>query len=276
MRTQRRWGAFLPWLAVVAALCAASACTPGRIGEARALAQRSEALQQAPPGAAQRLLIVGDSTGVGTGASSPRNSLAGLIARDYPRLRIDNRARDGATFADVLAQLAGDERHDVILVLAGGNDVTRLRALGEVRADIDRVASIASARAACVVLMPAGNVGNAPFFAPPVSWLMTSRSRALHDLVRAAARRHQVAYVNLFLERATDPFVADPDLTAADGLHPSDAGYLVWYRQLLAQTDLASRLAGSRDVSRPEEEIDQTLSRRQTEPSRLSSITMPR
>ncbi len=276
MGTQRRRGVVLLWLAVVAALCAGSACMPWRVGEARALTQRSEALQHAPPGAVQRLLIVGDSTGVGTGASSAQHSLAGLIARDYPRLRIDNRARDGATFADVLAQLAGDERHDVILVLAGGNDVTRLRALGEVRADIDRVASIASARAACVVLMPAGNVGNAPFFAPPVSWLMTSRSRALHDLVRAAARRHQVAYVNLFLERATDPFVADPDLTAADGLHPSDAGYLVWYRQLLAQTDLASRLAGSRDVSRPEEEIDQTLSRRQTEPSRLSSITMPR
>ena len=42
-----------------------------------------------------------------------------------------------------------------------------------------------------------------------------------------------------------DPFVADPELTAADGLHPSDAGYLAWYRQLLAQTDLASRLAAS-------------------------------
>lgn len=250
MGTQRRWGALVPWLAVVAALCVASGCTPWRLGEARALAQRSEALQQVPPDAAQRLLIVGDSTGVGTGASSPRNSLAGLIARDHPRLHIDNRARDGATIADVVKQLAGDERHDVILVLAGGNDVTSLRALSEVRADIDRVASMASARAACVVLMPAGNVGNAPFFAPPVSWLMTSRSRALHDLVRAAARRHQVAYVNLFLERATDPFVADPDLTAADGLHPGDAGYLVWYRQLLAQTDLANRLSGSSDSHR--------------------------
>jgi lysophospholipase L1-like esterase len=248
MAAQRRWCVLLLGrVAVAAALLVASGCTAWRIGEARELAHRSEPLQQAPPDAVHRLLIVGDSTGVGTGASSPCNSLAGLIARDHPHLHIDNRARDGATFADVVEQLARDERHDVILVLAGGNDVTRLRPLADVRADIERAMSIAGARAGHVVLMPPGNVGNARFFVPPVSWLMTSRSRALHDLVRATAARHQVAYVNLFRERETDPFVADPDLTAADGLHPSDAGYRVWYRQLLAQTDLANRLSGSPD-----------------------------
>ncbi|MBK6279600.1 MAG: GDSL family lipase [Gammaproteobacteria bacterium] len=247
MAMQRRCFVFLLGGAAVAALTGTSGCTASRIGEAVALSQRSEPLQQAPPGAVQRLLIVGDSTGVGTGASSAQGSLAGLIARDHPRLHIDNRSRDGATFADVVQQLEGEERHDVILVLAGGNDVTRMRALDAVRTDIDRVASMASARATYVVLMPAGNVGNARFFVPPVSWLMTSRSRTLHDLVRAAAKRHQVAYVNLFLEPETDPFVTDPHLTAADGLHPSDAGYLVWYRELLAQTDFANRLSISRD-----------------------------
>jgi hypothetical protein len=57
--------------------------------------------------------------------------------------------------------------------------------------------------------------------------------------------------VNLFLERDTDPFVADPDLTAADGLHPSDAGYLVWYCQLLEQTNFGNHLSISRNSSRP-------------------------
>ena len=246
-RAQRRrcFGPLL-WALFAAALAAASGCAAWRIGEGVAMAQRSEPLQQAPPDAVQRLLIVGDSTGVGTGASSPRNSLAGLIARDHPRLRIDNRARDGATFADVVAQLAGEERYDVILVQAGGNDVIRMRALEEVRADVDRVAALASARAGYVVLMPAGNVGNARFFAPPVSWLMTARSRTLHEFVRAAAIHHQAAYVNLFMEARADPFVANPGLSAPDGLHPGDEGYLVWYRELMAQTALADRLASSR------------------------------
>jgi len=247
MAMQRRCFVFLLGGAAVAALPGTSGCSASRIGEAVALSQRSEPLQQAPPDAVQRLLIVGDSTGVGTGASSAQGSLAGLIARDHPRLHIDNRSRDGATFADVLQQLEGEERHDVILVLAGGNDVTRMRALDAVRTDIDRVASMASARATYVVLMPAGNVGNARFFVPPVSWLMTSRSRTLHDLVRAAAMRYQLAYVNLFMEPEADPFARAPHLSAADGLHPSDAGYLVWYRELLAQTDLGDRLSISRD-----------------------------
>ena len=242
MAPKRLWLARLARVAVAAALFVASGCSAWRTGEERELVQRHEPLQQAPADAVHRLLIVGDSTGMGTGATSPAGSLAGLIARDYPHLHIDNRARDGATFADVVEQLSGGERHDVILVLAGGNDVIRLRPLADVRTDIDRAVSLASARAGYVVLMPAGNVGNAQLFPPPVSWLMTSRSRALHDLVRAAARRHRAAYVNLFLEPDADPFVADPELTAADGLHPSDAGYRLWYRQLLAQTDLATRL----------------------------------
>ena len=37
--------------------------------------------------------------------------------------------------------------------------------------------------------MPAGNVGNAPFFFVPLSWWMTQRSRALHGLVQDSAAR---------------------------------------------------------------------------------------
>lgn len=86
-----------------------------------------------------RLLIVGDSTAVGTGASSPASSLAGLLAEQYPRLWIDNRARDGAKFADVLQQLSGPERFDMVLVQAGGNDVIRMRGMDALREDIERV-----------------------------------------------------------------------------------------------------------------------------------------
>ena len=55
--------------------------------------------------------------------------------------------RAPATLADLPAQLEGDERFDMVLVMAGGN------------------------------------VGNAPFFVAPASWLMTWRSRRLHAFV---------------------------------------------------------------------------------------------
>lgn len=232
--------------AALAVLLAVSGRSLWRIGQSVEMARASEPLQHVPARAAMRMLIVGDSTAVGTGASAAQASVAGLIVRDHPQLSIENRARDGATFADVVAQLAGDARYDIVLVQAGGNDVIRMRGLEAMRRDIDLVAGLARRRASVVVLMPAGNVGNAPFFFPPVSWLMTWRARQMHAYVREAAARHGATYVNLFQERADDPFARRPELNARDGLHPSDAGYRVWFAELDSQADLGLRLAAAR------------------------------
>lgn len=236
-----------PWLLLSllagAVLLGLAGCTAWRLAQARALAQQSTPLQHRPADAALRMLVVGDSTAVGTGASAPSASLAGLIAQDFPRLWIENRARDGARFAGVAEQLERDGRFDIVLVLAGGNDVIRLRSPEALRADIERTVALARERADLVVLMPAGNVGNAPFFWPPLSWWMTQRARRLHALIEAAARDPAVVYVDLFEEAEHDPFVQQPGLHAADGLHPSDAGYRLWLDQLRRQADLDARLA---------------------------------
>lgn len=238
------WGA-------VAALLVAFARTGLKLGESADLARRSEPFQRLLDQPTRRLLIVGDSTAVGTGASSPRTSLAGLLADAYPGLHIENRGRDGAKFDELLAQLDGDTRFDMVLVQAGGNDVIRMRSLQAVAEDIDRVAERARQRADLVVLMPAGNVGNAPFFFPPVSWLMTRRARELHDGVQTAARRRGAVYVNLFKEREDDPFAQQPSLNASDGLHPSDAGYRVWFEELQAQAGLRERLEAASGRRQP-------------------------
>ena len=245
--TYRNWRV-LPVVASVVAvvLLFTTGCAAWRIGQAADLARKSTPFQQSPADVALSLLIVGDSTGVGTGASSPEASLAGLLGRAYPRLRIDNRARDGATFADVLRQLQGAQRYDLVLVQAGGNDVIRLRSDEDVRADIDRATELARERADRVVLMPAGNVGNAPFFFAPASWLMTDRARRLHGFVRESATRHGAVVVNLFKEQGDDPFAQTPGLNAVDGLHPSDAGYRLWRDELLAQSGWAALLTAAR------------------------------
>lgn len=236
-------------IAVAAVLLVTSGCAAWRIGKAGELARQSEPLQHTPPEIRLRLLVVGDSTAVGTGASSPQTSLAGLLAQSYPRLRIDNRARDGATFADVIRQLeaSGAERYDLVLVQAGGNDVIRLRRMEQVRSDIDHVTALARALSDRVLLMPAGNVGNAPFFFAPVSWFMSARARDLHAAVREAATRRGAVYVNLYKDKAHDPFAQRPkELHAADGLHPSDAGYRLWFDELMAQAQLAPVLEAAK------------------------------
>lgn len=233
------------------ALLVTTGCAVWRVKESMALAKASEPLQASPPGANRSLLIVGDSTAVGTGASSPAASVAGLLAGAYPQLRIVNRARDGARFADLAAQLwKGDERFDTVLVLAGGNDVIRLTGEDTLRAGVQQVAQLARERSATVVLMPSGNVGNAPFFFAPMTWWMTRRSQQLHAIVREAAQASGARYVNLYQPRATDPFAQRPrELHAPDGLHPSDAGYRLWFTELQSQAALAQALAAPERAS---------------------------
>jgi len=247
-----RWAWRLALAASVAALATLAGCTVWRLGEARALARASTAFQQEPPAPMRRLLVVGDSTGVGTGATQPLASVAGLLGAAYPRLLVHNQARDGARFDAVPAQLAaaaGGPGYDVVLIQAGGNDVIRgidAAALAQV---LDLSFSAAKARlrpGGVAIVQPAGNVGNAAFFLPPLSQLMSQRARELHTAVRSAAARHGLVFVSLYQEAAQDPFVQRPELYAADGLHPNDAGYRVWRDELLAQTDLATRLAPAR------------------------------
>jgi lysophospholipase L1-like esterase len=226
-----------------------SGCAAWRIKQSAELARQSEPFQVTPNGATASLLVVGDSTAVGTGASSPVTSLAGLIAREHPHLKIVNRATDGAKYADIARQLeaAAAERFDAILVLGGGNDVIRLTPYAELEESIARAATLARTQSGLVVFMPSGNVGSAPFFFPPWSWLMTKRSRVLHGFVRQTAADNGALYVNLFKEKQDDPFAQRPDeLNAEDGLHPSDAGYQLWHTELNSQADFSRRLAALR------------------------------
>ncbi|MDO8387844.1 MAG: GDSL-type esterase/lipase family protein [Polaromonas sp.] len=228
------------------AVLTTSGCAAWRIKQSVELARQSQPFQASPQNASASLLVVGDSTAVGTGASSPAASLAGLIAREHPRLNIVNRAADGAKYEDIVRQLEGaaGERFDVILVLGGGNDVIRLTPYAPLEENIARVGTLARTQARLVVFMPSGNVGSAPFFFPPWSWLMTQRSRALHAVVRQVAADNGALYVNLFKEKQDDPFAQRPDeLNAKDGLHPSDAGYRLWLAELNSQADLGWRLA---------------------------------
>lgn len=231
----------------VLTVVALSGCAVWNIQESKELARESVPFQHAPTGARRSLLVVGDSTGAGTGASSPQTSVPGLIAADNPGLRIVNHARVGAKFRDLPQQLAGTGDFDAVLIMAGGNDVLRLTGADALRADILAATQKAREHASTVILLPPGNVGNAPFFFAPWSWLMRSRAQSLHASVREVARETGAVYVNLYKDRENDPFAKEPKrFNAEDGLHPSDAGYRLWYGALKTQAQMDQRLAAAR------------------------------
>jgi hypothetical protein len=108
-----RWSA----LAIVVLVCARTAW---RVHESAELIRLSEALQRSPAQPSLQLHIVGDSTAVGTGATAPEASLAGLLGQHFPGLQIVNRARSGRQglarrAADPAGQAAQGATHEVTL-----------------------------------------------------------------------------------------------------------------------------------------------------------------
>lgn len=234
------------WLALLAA-AATAGCTVWKVGTAVRLTRMSEPFQSSPAQATASLLVVGDSTAVGTGASAPEHSVPGLLAQSMPGLRVVNLARDGARYADFARQLEGAQgRFDYVLVLGGANDVIRMTSPEQLREDVRRTARLARERGSRVVLMPPGNVGNSPFFFPPLSWWMDRRSQGLHAAVREAAAATGATYVGMYRKADSDPFAQRArELHADDRLHPSDAGYRVWMQELAKQAGWGAQGAGA-------------------------------
>lgn len=224
-----RWKALMRWAA---------------IGEA--LADAAQPFERHVDEAHKRVLVIGDSTGVGTGAKQAADSLAGRLAQAFPGVHIVNRARNGAKTADACRQLAASagERFDVVLIHVGGNDILRRTPWRQLVADVETLLREASRLGTHVLVTTTPNVGLAPAFFAPLSWWLTLRSRQVRDLFTAACARHGAHYANFFHPRDACPFARDWQVYfAEDRLHPSSECYGYVWRALVAGTPLAHWLA---------------------------------
>ena len=216
-----------------------------RIYRGMKLADASSAYEVNDQQARKRILIVGDSTGVGTGAEDPADSIAGRIASEFPYVVIVNKSADGARAQDVLEQLYSleDNGFDLVLVQAGGNDILRFTDLNTLKNTTAEILHTAYQVAPEVIFMSTENVGSSPAFFPPVSWIYTDRTRKVRSVFLLISREKGVEYVDLFREREEDPFLDDPKrYFAADLLHPGSDGYGIWYEELRNQTSLVQIL----------------------------------
>ena len=216
-----------------------------RINRGTQIAEASRPFELRNPEAKQRIIVVGDSTGVGTGAARPEESVAGRIAAEFPGVEIVNLARNGAKVQDVLAQLnsVGGSGFEIVLVQVGGNDILGFTDLGELRDTIRQVLKKAKENGANALFISTGNVGLAPAFFAPVSWIYTARTRKARAIFMDASRELGIQYVDMFREKGDELLLGDPDrYYTPDYLHPSSEGYRVWYEELKKQTGIAGIL----------------------------------
>lgn len=204
--------------------------------------------------APRRVLLLGDSTGVGVGAGRPEDSIAGLLAETFPAVAITNRCVNGARTGDVRAQLAplvaAGERFDLVLVFAGGNDVIRLTPKDRLAADARALLAALPAALAPggeVVWAGSANVGGSPLLASavtaPLAWWLERRTHRAMSLLAREATARGVRFVDFCRTRRSCFFARHAGLCfAPDGLHPSTYSYRLCFRRLAREARLAERL----------------------------------
>jgi lysophospholipase L1-like esterase len=200
------------------------------IGRSRALAAASQRYERRREASAHRILVLGDSTGVGVGAQHPQDSIAGRLAIDFPDSDIVNISCSGARVCDALAQaeqcVFEGLHFDVAVLHLGGNDVVRGTDAGELEAACEALMARLGTVARRTVWLGPPNIGLAPLFPLPYAWLMASRSRVATGVFAASAARHGVAYVDFAAPEHGERLRRAKKLHfAADGFHPSSSSY---------------------------------------------------
>jgi lysophospholipase L1-like esterase len=183
-----------------------------------------------------RLLVLGESTAAGVGASTHENALAGHFARGLSRKTgsaIDWTVvgRSGITIGETIRELVPqipDPDYDFILLALCGNEVLKLHSPRRTRRDMTRLIDILRGQSprATFFITNAPAVRLSPILPDPLRFVLGNLS-ALHDANARDFTRsldkvyyfHQPTYV--------------PEGFFADGIHPSELGYRVWSERMI-------------------------------------------
>ncbi len=180
------------------------------------------------------ILVLGDSTAVGVGASTPEESVAGRISKYLAARSVENYAKSGAVVADLSEQITHAKlaHYRLIFIQIGANDIIRFHSAST--AAMTLAAALKQLPPADrVLLISLGDGGGTtlfPFFLNPFYTNLTLQYNAAFTRVASAA---DVSFVNLYNSPSTKMIKDNPKLyLAGDGLHPSSAGYELWFETI--------------------------------------------
>jgi len=196
------------------------------------LADQAVSFTREIPDAEANILMIGDSTCVGTGAENPDLSIAGRVGKTFPDADVKNLGVNGAKTHELIPRLQKlDGQHfNLIMLHIGGNDIVRFTDLKELKKSIETVLELATSLADNVTLTTTGNMATARLLPFGTRWLFDKQTRKVRSIFKEAAEKYGASYVDLFREKPVDPFAQDPDkFYAPDNFHPSGAGYGDWF-----------------------------------------------
>ena len=183
------------------------------------------------------ILVMGDSTAYGTGVRRNEESIAGLIAADWPDYSVLTRAGNGWNTHSLRQRLPQllvvDERYMVVVLQIGANDIIQGRSLADSQADLVAIFSELKNHTEHIVWLHSGDIGGATGFTSKRAQALSEKTEQFRDMAKALAEDHGVHYIDLWREASVDPFRQKPErYLARDGLHLSAAGYAKWYEEI--------------------------------------------
>ncbi len=177
------------------------------------------------------MLVLGDSTAVGVGASTSSESLPARIARAIGSTYVENHAVSGAVVVDLKGEIAQATltHYDFVLVQIGANDIVRFHNAKATTHDLLTMLATAP-QSSQVLVISAGDVGQATLFPEPVRPFYTHLNKEYHQEFGRALTAEGYTYVDLSKAPGAALFSSQPKIyLAADGFHPSSAGYGLWF-----------------------------------------------
>jgi lysophospholipase L1-like esterase len=182
------------------------------------------------------LLVLGESTAAGVGASTHETGLAGQFARFLGEkigksVRWQVVGKSGITVKrtiDELVPLIPSENFEYILLALCGNEVLSLRSPRAFRRDMRRLIALLKGKYpnATFFITNAPAVHLSPVLPFPIKNILSQLS-AMHD-ANAREFTAQIPQV-LYFHRPSSV----PEDFFADGIHPSEKGYTAWSKRMI-------------------------------------------
>ncbi len=197
------------------------------------LGKKAKIVTQNKANASNNLLIIGDSTAVGTGADCPECSLVGRLALDLPDNQIINAAKNAMTLKDLERALNPfrTNQYNYIMVHIGGMDTLTLLPLKIIRRRA--LSSLKSAKRIAdkeVFLVSVYNVGTAPIFQFPLNIFFSRRSKLISQTLNDVCNELSIQHIPLYTPKENDLLYKNVRrYFSTDGLHPNSEGYGLWY-----------------------------------------------
>ena len=184
-----------------------------------------------------KILILGDSTAYGAGASKPEDTIAGRLARDFPNSQIVNLSKNGARIKDLKKQIDSirNQTFSMIIISCGGNDVLHFSRISTITENLAFVFKSLEGRTpqGKMIFLLYNNISSAPLFPSLIQFFIKKHGLKVQKAIQRSSMAMHVRVIELFVNEAYNPFLKNPaELFAKDGIHPSSRGYELWYNRM--------------------------------------------